>query len=116
LLDFPEKDYRFMEYQANTFANALLLPQHELELRFESVLSKIQNEGIDTREHRDVSLESIRFERGRVNLLTMAPVKSIVQEHESRLATRWCTLRASDRVECRQAAMACQVRAPNRIK
>ncbi len=61
----PEKQYSFMEYQANTFANALLVPQDQLEIRFEAAVSRIRAQGLDTKKHSDVCLDSISFDLGK---------------------------------------------------
>jgi Zn-dependent peptidase ImmA (M78 family) len=54
-----------MEYQANTFANALLVPHEQLEIRFDAAVSRIRRQGLDTRKFADECLDSIAFELGK---------------------------------------------------
>ncbi len=61
----PEQQYRFLEYQANTFANALLVPQAELDVRFRQVVARIQEAGLDPKKFPDVCLDSISTELGK---------------------------------------------------
>ena len=61
----PDKQYGFLEYQANTFANALLVPQPELERRLSDVLGRIRSAGMDPSENRDVCLDYVSTELGK---------------------------------------------------
>jgi Zn-dependent peptidase ImmA (M78 family) len=60
-----EKEYSFMEYQANTFANAILVPHEQLEIRFNEAVSKIRRQGLDTKRYADECLDTIAFDLGK---------------------------------------------------
>lgn len=55
----PEREYSFLEYQANTFANCLLLPSKELAERFQQALAIVRENGIDPAAHPEVCLDAI---------------------------------------------------------
>ncbi len=61
----PERQYGFLEYQANTFANALLVPQQQLEPRFEQIIEKIRAAGLEPKEYPDVCLDTVSTELGK---------------------------------------------------
>lgn len=74
MANFPEKQYGFLEYQANTFANALLVPQAELESRFFAMVDRIRQGGLEPKEYPDECMETISTELGkqfRVSRMTM---------------------------------------------
>lgn len=50
----PEREYSFLEYHANTFAGLLLVPPQPLLERFEAVVEKIRQAGLDVRQLPDV--------------------------------------------------------------
>ena len=55
----PEREYSFLEYQANTFANCLLLPSKELAESFQRALAIVRENGIEPAAHPEVCLDSI---------------------------------------------------------
>lgn len=59
ILQFPEREYGFLEYQANTFANCLLVPSEILDHLFDEALQKIKAAGLNPTEHPDECLDSI---------------------------------------------------------
>jgi hypothetical protein len=61
---FPDKDYRYLEYQANVFANCLLVPADQLDGRFEDALARIRHGGINPAEHTDICLDALCDELG----------------------------------------------------
>lgn len=63
--EIEDKAYSFMEYQANTFANAILVPQEQLEIRFDDAVSKIRHQGLDTKKFADECLDTIAFDLGK---------------------------------------------------
>ena len=65
IANIPEKTYGIMEYQANTFANTLLVPQHELDSRFLLAVKKIREHGMDMKKNADACMDSIAFELGK---------------------------------------------------
>jgi len=71
----PHKQYGFLEYQANTFANALLIPQLELERRLTDVLSKIRSAGMDPNEHRDICLNYVSTDLAKLFQVSQATME-----------------------------------------
>lgn len=61
---FPDKAYRFLEYQANAFANCLLVPADQLDGRFEDALTRIRHAGINPADHTEICLEALCAELG----------------------------------------------------
>lgn len=61
----PEREYGFLEYQANTFANCLLVPSAELETRFEQAISRIREAGLNPAEYPDECMDAICTGLGR---------------------------------------------------
>ena len=59
IAQFPEKEYGFLEYQANTFANCLLVPANELDLRFDQAVQQIKAAQLDPAEFPDECLDAI---------------------------------------------------------
>ncbi|MEX1028354.1 MAG: ImmA/IrrE family metallo-endopeptidase, partial [Candidatus Paceibacterota bacterium] len=55
----PEREYGFLEYQANTFANCLLVPADELDKRFEQAVDQIRTAGLNPAEYPDECMDSI---------------------------------------------------------
>jgi len=55
----PDKEYGFLEYQASTFANLLLIPQDKLEICFNEAVEKIVEAGMVPRDSPDVCLDYI---------------------------------------------------------
>lgn len=62
ITQFPEKEYSFLEYQANTFANCLLVPASQLDRRFEAAVERIRRGGVNPSEYPDVCLDAIATE------------------------------------------------------
>lgn len=56
---FPEREYGFLEYQANTFANCLLVPTESLDLRFDAAIQQIKAAGLNPADYPDECLDSI---------------------------------------------------------
>jgi hypothetical protein len=65
ITQFPEKAYSFLEYQANTFANCLLVPADQLDQRFDETLERIRAGGMNPADYPDVCLDAICGELGR---------------------------------------------------
>ncbi|QDV60926.1 ImmA/IrrE family metallo-endopeptidase [Crateriforma conspicua] len=59
ITQIPEREYGFLEYQANTFANCLLVPADELDLRFDGVVNQIKAAGLNPSDYPDECLDSI---------------------------------------------------------
>jgi hypothetical protein len=59
IIEFPEKQYGFLEYQANTFANCPLLPPKPLDRSFDLAVEKIRAAGLNPAVFPDVCLDSI---------------------------------------------------------
>lgn len=59
IMQFPEREYGFLEYQANTFANCLLVPADELDRRFDGAVEQIKAAGLNPAEFPDECLDSI---------------------------------------------------------
>jgi hypothetical protein len=57
--EIPEREYGFLEYQANTFANCLLVPADELDRRFEQAVAQIRGAGLNPAEYPDECMDSI---------------------------------------------------------
>jgi len=61
----PEREYGFLEYQANTFANCLLVPAPQLETRFDEAVEKIRSAGLSPEQYPDECLDYISTDLGR---------------------------------------------------
>lgn len=61
----PEREYGFVEYQANTFANCLLVPAAELDPRFEQAVEQIRHAGLNPADYPDECMDSICTALGR---------------------------------------------------
>ena len=59
IIEFPEKQYGFLEYQANTFANCPLLPPKPLDRSFDLAVEKIRAAGLNPAVFTDGCLDSI---------------------------------------------------------
>jgi hypothetical protein len=59
IAQFSEREYGFLEYQANTFANCLLVPEESLDRRFGIAVQRIKAEGLNPAEFPDECLDSI---------------------------------------------------------
>ena len=59
ITQFPEREYGFLEYQANTFANCLLVPSDELDQRFDQAVEQIKAAGLNPADYPDECLDSI---------------------------------------------------------
>ena len=55
----PEREYRFLEYQANTFANCLLLPSIDLDARFQKAVVQIRQAGLSPTDYPDECMDAI---------------------------------------------------------
>jgi len=64
LTSFPQREYGFLEYQANTFANCLLVPFNELDVRFDHAIAFIKSHGLNPAEYPDECLDAICSELG----------------------------------------------------
>ncbi|MEX0866674.1 MAG: ImmA/IrrE family metallo-endopeptidase [Pirellulales bacterium] len=64
-VSIPAKEYGYLEYQANTFANALLVPQVNLQDEFDKSIELVRQAGLDPYEARDVCLDSISTHLGK---------------------------------------------------
>lgn len=65
IIEFPERQYGFLEYQANTFANCLLLPADILDRSFDLAIERIKAKGLNPSDFPDVCLDSIATGLGR---------------------------------------------------
>ncbi len=87
--DFPDREYGFLEYQANTFANCLLIPADELDRRFAKAIEQIKVVGLNPADYPDECLDSIatglgkQFEVSRDAILNRLTNKH--EDFESRL-------------------------------
>ncbi|PHS00447.1 MAG: hypothetical protein COA78_23975 [Blastopirellula sp.] len=61
----PEKKYGILEYQANTFANALLVAQEQLEDRFQEAIDKVKIAGLDPKSYPGECLDYISTDLGK---------------------------------------------------
>jgi hypothetical protein len=59
IVQFPEQEYGYLEYQANIFANCLLVPAESLDHRFSIAVQKIRAAGMNPADQPDVCLDSI---------------------------------------------------------
>jgi Zn-dependent peptidase ImmA (M78 family) len=59
ITQFPEREYGFLEYQANMFANCLLVPSDELDQRFDQAVEQIKAAGLNPADYPDECLDSI---------------------------------------------------------
>ena len=59
ITQFPEREYGFLEYQANTFANCLLVPAESLDRRFDIAIQQIRAAGLNPADYPDECLDSI---------------------------------------------------------
>lgn len=59
IVQFPEREYGFLEYQANTFANCLLVPAVSLDRRFDTAVQQIKVAGLNPADYPDECLDSI---------------------------------------------------------
>jgi hypothetical protein len=59
IVQFPEREYGFLEYQANTFANCLLVPAESLDRRFDTAIQQIKAAGLNPADYPDECLDSI---------------------------------------------------------
>lgn len=57
--DFPERAYGFLEYQANTFANCLLILADELDRRFDAAIEQIKDAGLNPSQYPDECLDAM---------------------------------------------------------
>jgi hypothetical protein len=62
ITQFPEKEYRILEYQANTFANCLLVPADQLDRRFDDAVDHIRSNGVTPSDCPDFCLDAIAAE------------------------------------------------------
>ncbi|WDQ16803.1 ImmA/IrrE family metallo-endopeptidase [Rhodopirellula sp. P2] len=89
LTEFPEREYGFLEYQANTFANCLLVPADELDRRFVQAIDQIKTAGLNPADYPNECLDSIatglgkQFEVSRDAILNRLTNKQ--EDFESRL-------------------------------
>lgn len=57
--NFPEKEYRWFEWQAYTFAGLILVPTKHLLQRFKYAVKQVQALGISIKENKEVALDAI---------------------------------------------------------
>lgn len=62
---FPEHEYGFLEYQANTFANCLLVPAEILDRRFDEAVQRVKAAGMNPADFPDECLHAIATGLGR---------------------------------------------------
>lgn len=62
---FPDRQYGFLEYQANTFANALLVPQSELERRFAKCIGAVRDANLSPEDYPNECLDYISSALGK---------------------------------------------------
>lgn len=55
----PTREYGFLEYQANTFANAILIPSSQLHSRFADAIEQIRAAGMDPKQQADTCLDYV---------------------------------------------------------
>lgn len=65
ITQFPERAYGFLEYQANTFANCLLVPSKKLDEQFDKAIHRIKSAGLSPTKFPDECLDAIATELGK---------------------------------------------------
>ncbi|MEX1027553.1 MAG: ImmA/IrrE family metallo-endopeptidase [Candidatus Paceibacterota bacterium] len=87
----PEREYGFLEYQANTFANCLLVPADKLDERFEQAVDQIRTAGLNPAEYPDECMDSISTGLGRQFEVSRNVIQNRLtnkhEDFESRLRT-----------------------------
>lgn len=56
---FPEKEYRWFEWQAYAFAGLILVPTKQLLQRFKTAIKHVQTLGISIEDNKDVAVDTI---------------------------------------------------------
>jgi Zn-dependent peptidase ImmA (M78 family) len=56
---FPEKEYGWLEWQANTFAGLVLVPNHALRASFKKTVSKVEEAGLSLASMSEVARDMI---------------------------------------------------------
>jgi hypothetical protein len=65
IVQFPEPEYGYLEYQANTFANCQLVLEESLDRLFREALQRIKDAGMNPANQQDVCLDSMATWLGR---------------------------------------------------
>lgn len=90
ITEFPEREYGFLEYQANTFANCLLVPAEELDRRFADSVEQVKSAGLSPADYPDECLDSIATGLGKQFEVSRDVILSRLTNKHEDFQTRLC--------------------------
>lgn len=79
----PDREYGFLEYQANNFANCLLVPADSLDRRFDEAVQQVKDAGMNPADCPDECLHAIATGLGRqFEVSREAVLNRLTNKHE----------------------------------